>query len=238
MITQSMIMNGLPMILLCSLAILIVVIQPLIFLKIAVKRGKELGIKTDEMKSCAKGSAIFSVIPSIPIIISYLLLVPALGRFFPWLRLSVVGSAPYETMVADMAAISMGYPSIFGVEIDPPSLIAILMIITVGIIGGAIFILIFLKGYDKKVREIKTKNALAVPIITTAMFLALYGTMAAPHIANFKNPLSLVSIITAGIASMACIKLSAKHKKFKEFAFSISIICGMLAACIVNAMIV
>ena len=43
---------------------------------------------------------------------SYLLLVPSLGRYFPWLRLSVVGSAAYETMVANMAAEALGLESI------------------------------------------------------------------------------------------------------------------------------
>ena len=32
------------------------------------------------------------------------MLVPLLGRYFPWLRLSVVGSATYETMVANVGA--------------------------------------------------------------------------------------------------------------------------------------
>ena len=64
-----------------------------------------------------RSSAIFSIIPSLPIIVSYLLLVPALGRYFPWLRLSVVGSAVYETMVANMAAEAFGLESITAGEI-------------------------------------------------------------------------------------------------------------------------
>ena len=41
-----------------------------------------------------KSSALFSVVPSLPIIISYMILMPVLGKFFAWLRLSVIGSAP------------------------------------------------------------------------------------------------------------------------------------------------
>ena len=79
---------------------------------VAFRRGKELNMTTTEMKEAARSSAIFSIIPSLPIIVSYLLLVPALGRYFPWLRLSVVGSAAYETMVANMAAEALGLESI------------------------------------------------------------------------------------------------------------------------------
>ena len=102
--THLKLANSPLMAVLCGLTILIVLLQPVIFMAAAFKRGKELNMTKEEMKEAARSSAIFSIIPSLPIIVSYLLLVPALGRYFPWLRLSVVGSAVYETMVANMAA--------------------------------------------------------------------------------------------------------------------------------------
>lgn len=44
--------NAAPMMILCMLAMLIVVVQPIIMLRIAWKRGKEMGIQTQDMKSC------------------------------------------------------------------------------------------------------------------------------------------------------------------------------------------
>lgn len=106
--THLKLANSPLMAVLCGLTILIVLLQPVIFMAAAFKRGKELNMTKEEMKEAARSSAIFSIIPSLPIIVSYLLLVPALGRYFPWLRLSVVGSAVYETMVANMAAEAFG----------------------------------------------------------------------------------------------------------------------------------
>ena len=102
--THLTLANSSLMAILCGITILIVLIQPVIFLTVAIRRGKELNMTKEEMKEAARSSAVFSIIPSLPIIVSYLILVPALGRYFPWLRLSVVGSAAYETMVANMAA--------------------------------------------------------------------------------------------------------------------------------------
>ena len=102
----------------------------------AFKRGKELNMTKEEMKEAARSSAIFSIIPSLPIIVSYLLLVPALGRYFPWLRLSVVGSAVYETMVANMAAEAFGLESITAGEIPVDVFVFILFVVTIGILGG------------------------------------------------------------------------------------------------------
>ena len=189
------------------------------------------------MKEAARSSAIFSIIPSLPIIVSYLLLVPALGRYFPWLRLSVVGSAAYETMVANMAAEALGLESITVPNIPADIFIFILFVVTIGILGGNIFNVFFLKAYDKKIESIKNSNASLVPIITTAMFLALYGTMAAPHFTNTANIPAIAAILVAGFTSIFVNKFAGQHKKLKEFAFPLSMIVGMLGACVANLLI-
>lgn len=230
--------NSSTMAILCGITILIVLLQPVLFLFAAVKRAKELNMSREELKEAATSSAVFSIIPSLPIIISYLILVPSLGRYFPWLRLSVVGSASYETMAANMAAEAFGLESISVPDIPVDVFVCIVFVVTVGILGGNIFNVFFLKTYDKKVESLKTKNAKLVPVITTAMFLGLYGTMSAPHITNFTNIPAVTAIAGAGIAALIFDRLARKVKRLKEFAFPLSMIVGMLASCVVNAMIV
>ena len=164
-------------------------------------------------------------------------MVPSLGRYFPWLRLSVVGSAAYETMVANMAAEALGLESITVPDIPADTFVFILFVVTIGILGGNIFNVFFLKAYDKKVESIKNSNAKLVPIITTAMFLGLYGTMAAPHFTNIANIPAVAAILVAGITSIFVNKFAANHKKLKEFAFPLSMIVGMLGACVANLFI-
>ena len=230
--------NSSTMAILCGITILIVLLQPVLFIFAAVKRAKELNMSREELKEAATSSAVFSIIPSLPIIISYLILVPSLGRYFPWLRLSVVGSASYETMAANMAAEAFGLESISVPDIPVDVFVCIVFVVTVGILGGNIFNVFFLKTYDKKVESLKTKNAKLVPVITTAMFLGLYGTMSAPHITNFTNIPAVTAIAGAGIAALIFDRLARKVKRLKEFAFPLSMIVGMLASCVVNVMIV
>ena len=110
----------------------------------------------------------------------------------------------------------------------------ILFVVTIGILGGNIFNVFFLKAYDKKVESIKNSNATLVPNNTTAMFLGLYGTMAAPHFTNIANIPAVAAILVAGITSIFVNKFAANHKKLKEFAFPLSMIVGMLGACVEN----
>ncbi len=110
---------------------------------IRLRRAKELGIKDEEVKETITSSAVFSILPSLPIIVSYLVLVPALGRYFPWLRLSVVGSPVYETMVANMAAEAYGLPSIMTPEIPINVFLGILFLVSIAILGGNVFNIFF-----------------------------------------------------------------------------------------------
>lgn len=226
--------NSSVMAILCGITILIVLIQPTIFMKTAWKHGRELGLTDTEMKQSVKSSAIFSIIPSLPIIVSYLLLVPAMGRFLPWLRLSVVGSVFYETSVANMAAESYGYGNIFSTNFPLEVFIPIILITSIGILGGNIFNVFCLKKYDQKVRIIQKKYSSAVPIITTAMFLGMYGTFTASHLTNLENIVGIITIFISGGVSLLCNKLSQRCQKLREFALPISLITGMLGACILN----
>ncbi len=54
---------------------------------------------------------------------------------------------------------------------------------------------------NKKVENLKNKNAAVVPIITTGMFLAVYGIQSAPFFTNVKNIPGIVALFSAGSSS-------------------------------------
>ena len=64
--THLKLANSPLMAVLCGLTITIVLLQPVIFMVAAFKRGKELNMTKEEMKEAARSSAIFSIIPSLP----------------------------------------------------------------------------------------------------------------------------------------------------------------------------
>lgn len=221
----------------CAFAIALCLVQPAIFMVIARKRCKQLGISGDAVKTTIRSSAIFSIIPSLPILISYLTLVPGLGRYFPWLRLSVVGNAGYETMVADLAAQSMGYPSIFGIQMDYNSFVTLMMIQSISILGGAILVFLFLPSFDKIVGKLKVMNSAIVPVMTSTMIMGLYFTYGTPQYTNLSNIPGLISFVAAGACIVGCNLLAKKVKVIKDFSFSLSIVVGMLFASVAGNII-
>ena len=228
--------NGAPMMVLCVLAMTIVVVQPILFLRLSWKRGRELGIQTNNMKSCVRSSVLFSIVPTLPVLINYLVLLPALGKYFAWLRLSVMGNAAYETAMADLAATSLGFTDIYDETIDINAFTTMMFVVTIAILGGAIFTMCFTKFYEKKVRQAATGigGGKMIGLITTAMFVGMYSTLAASHVTNTKKPLGIVAFIVSAGVTVICTYIAKKHKSLKQFVFTLSIVAGMLSASLIS----
>ena len=83
----------------------------LVYLKKAYDHCLELGITRKELSNVIKSSLIFSVVPSLSIVVGLFVLIAVLGSVWAWWRLSVIGSLSYETMIASSIAQVLGYAS-------------------------------------------------------------------------------------------------------------------------------
>ncbi len=225
----SFVSNSSIMFILIAIAISFALVQCGIFFRMAYKRALELGFTKEDVIKVVKSSAIFSVVPSLPIILSYMILLPALGRYFPWLRLSVIGSAVYETMVANMAVTAYGYESLAQANFTPDVYGAILWVATLGIMlsGMTVFLL---KPYDKKMKELTAKEGGMGNLIGPIMFLGLMATFSAPYLIQVTNIVTMSTIIVSALAMFVLEKIADKTPWLKEFTFSLSMIAGMIAA--------
>ena len=76
----------------------------LVYLKKAYDHCLELGITRKELSNVIKSSLIFSVVPSLSIVVGLFVLIAVLGSVWAWWRLSVIGSLSYETMISSSIA--------------------------------------------------------------------------------------------------------------------------------------
>ena len=132
----------------------------LFFFLRARKRAIEMGVSKEEVNSVIRGSVVFSIIPSISIIIGLISLTPLLVTPWPWFRLSVVGSLPYELVAADLSSESAGYENLadFAASTDVNALGAVLFVMSIAIMGGMIFNIFFLKPLHTGVMKAGTKE--------------------------------------------------------------------------------
>jgi hypothetical protein len=220
------------MLFLCFMVIFGVTIQALLFIRKAWKRGAEMGIGRDVMKKTMINSAIFSIVPTLPIIISLMVLSVNLGQYFPWLRLSVVGSAVYEIMAADTAAKALGLSTFSAPGMNLSIFSTMMWVMTGGIVAGIVFNILLMKSLDKFSKKAKSSGNNFIPIGSAALFIGMMMLMAAPYLTNLKSVTAIISFVSAALAAVLCNKIAktANIKIIDDFSLPISLIVGMIMA--------
>jgi len=131
-----------------------------VYLLKARKRALEMGITTKEINDIIKSSLIFSVVPSLSIVIGLVALAASLGTVWAWWRLSVIGSLSFETQIASSLAPTLGFATTtelmnnatgeqFGV---------VMILMSVGMLAGFAILLPFGKKLMTSVDKTKGGN--------------------------------------------------------------------------------
>lgn len=200
--------------------IVYVLFESIVFYRKAYQRGLQMGMSSTQLKESTRLSVIFSIIPSIPILIGLVTMIPLFGDVvIPWIRLSVVGSVSYETYAA--VAIKNG-SNVASLTENLAVYSTALWTMTVSIMSGAIILLFFFKPYQQKLQSIRDKNEAWSKILIAALFMGLVGTIGAQQI-TLGGYYRLALFISAGIMALLA-SLSLKMKWLEEFALPLSIL--------------
>ena len=213
-------MNFLPMYLIGALLIGYVLFQSIVFYKKAYQRGLEMGITKHQLRETTRSSAIFSIVPSIPILIGLVAMIPLFGdASIPWIRLSVLGSVSYETY----AAVAVKEAAQVTTLLENMSVYsAAVWTMTISIMSGLLVLIFNYKAYTKKLAEIRKKDSRWATILIAALFMGLVGTIGAQQVV--LGSYNLIALLIS-MAIMAILGgLSFKFKWLEEFALPVSII--------------
>lgn len=155
-----------------AVVIAIVIAQSAFFLVRALRRAKELGISGGVVKNTVLSSAVFTIAPSVAILLGVIALSKALGFPFPWLRLSVIGALTYETTAAASAASAIG-TDLSHLITDPKAFTTIAWVMTLGIIPGPILVSFFGKKIESGVSKIGKGDLKWNEYFMTGLFLGM-----------------------------------------------------------------
>lgn len=212
------------------LVIIFVMVQSVIFFLKAWKEGKRIGLSKKVMMNAVKSSAIFSIVPSLPIILSLIAMVPVLGIPFPWLRLSVIGSAPYELMAADIGAKSMGIKGLGASGYTPQVFANSMWIMTLGIMWSILLCVLFMKRLQKGMNKLKKKDSKWLEILISALYFGMLCSFIGQPIVEGGLPLVTILASAAIMAIMGILIKKFKMSWLTNFALSISMIGAMALA--------
>ncbi|MBR3865667.1 MAG: DUF5058 family protein, partial [Clostridia bacterium] len=127
-----------------------VTVMCVFFLVRSYKAGLAIGMDKAVLKKTIRNSAIFTILPSVGILVGVLALSGVLGAPLSWMRLSVVGALQYELNVADIAAKALGLKELALEYLTIEAYTTISLVMTVGILGGGLLCIFMLGRYLKR----------------------------------------------------------------------------------------
>lgn len=230
--TISKILNGNVLYIAVIAAITFIMAIAFIFLRMSWKQALSLGYSKDILKKVIKSSAVFSIVPSLAIVIALFSLASVLGVPWSWFRLSVVGSLTYELMAAEMSVTGAGFDSLsqFISSGEVSAIGTIMFVMSISIMGGILFNLFFGKKVQTSMIDFQKKNKewgdLAMSYFTLAIPIVFLPIQVS------KGPVYLTTLLTSAlIAFLHLIVIERFNIKWlSEFVLANSLILGMISS--------
>lgn len=233
----SQIANSSFMYTLGTLVAVFILILSAAFLLRAWRAGKRQGIEPQVMWKVIRSSAIFTIVPSIAILLGLITMAGGLGVPLPWIRLSVIGSVQYELIAANGAASSAGLPDLLLKYMTPEIFASIAIVMTVCILAGPLFNIFALKKYLGGVKNLQKIDNRWGRIVVDCLFMGMICTfLGNPVLTIRQSPRAgwiaiLVMIVAAGVYALCDFLVRKKQQKWIDgFSLPISMIVGMVAA--------
>lgn len=228
--------------------VVFVMAQSVFFLVKSLKRGKELGIAKETLKTTMVSSAVFTIAPAISILATVIVLANALGIVLPWIRLTVIGNLAYETTAAQTAVEAMGGTLTNSIA-DVKQFSTVTWAMTIGSIAPLLMLPFVCKKLQTKIGSAVNKNEGAAKLgdaISAAAFIGIISAFIARAIAGTtsdgKGNAGFMSISVLIVAMIAMVILETICKKFKleklrPFTMPIAMFIGMGAAMLFEAVL-
>ena len=197
---------------LCSAVIVAVIIQTLIFMRKGWKEAISLGIPKEQLIKTVKASISVSILPTVPIILILLMMLPILGVPIPWLRLTIIGSAGYEFMAASMGIQSLGEEFAVG-GFSKEAFGAAMWVMTIGGSVATLTTLVILKPITTAYEKLKKTSVQIASILGLCCLTGVLGAVAADY--GTRSKLGTIVMISSALCAFVLISISDRIPKIK-----------------------
>lgn len=213
-----------------GIILLVILLQSILFIRLAWKEGMRIGLSSRKMLRGLRSGMISAIIPSIPIVIALIAMAGVLGVPFPWIRLSVIGSAPYELLSANIGADSMGVDGLGGAGYTKFVFANSVWVMTIGAMWSGLIVFFFLKKIKNYRQRVEKRDPQWMKIIANAAFFGVVCIFLARPITSGGLPLA--TLVIGALLMVVCALLITKFKMnwLREFALPFSMIGAMIGA--------
>ncbi|MBN2879813.1 MAG: DUF5058 family protein [Clostridia bacterium] len=223
-----------------------VLIQSAVFLIRAYRQGIKMGMDKKKLNGAIKSSALFSIVPSIPIVIGVFTLMQAIGVPMAWIRLSVIGAVTYELPAAESAAAAAGMTGLTDPNFNMDIFAGVVLTMSVGIIIGLVLCVVNgVKLVQKKMDKMQNTDRKWGEMFVGALFMGLvatfFGSIVMPPLVGlvrgtmqvYDAVTSILVLVTSAVLMLVFTTISKKSEKLKwveQFALPVAMVISMVLA--------
>lgn len=224
------IMNSSILFILVELGILYVLLFCGITLFRSYRHGVSIGLSKQQLRTAITSSVVYSIVPSLSIVVGLVSLSAAIG--IPWaqFRLSVVGSVTYELMAAEMAATGAGFASMseLAASAEGASLAGTVMfVMSIGILAGCISLLLFGPKIIEGVSGMRSKHGEWGALMTGVLSMAIIEAFLPMQLV--KGPVFIAVVATSiGVTLLQVLLVKVTGWKWwNNFIMAVTLLVGM-----------
>ena len=118
----------------------------------------EHGISEEKIKRVVRSTISASIVPSIAILIGFLILSASLGAAWPWWRLSVLGALQYETVAAEYTVQGIGIELSDLLSNNAEYILAVMIVMSIGFGIDPFLVGVFGKKYATGMMKVKEQS--------------------------------------------------------------------------------
>jgi hypothetical protein len=220
------------LLILVIIGLLYIVGFSLVYFKKAYSRCIEMGITKEELRKIIKSSLVFSIVPSLSIVVGLFALISVLGVVWSWWRLSVIGSLSYESLISSSVASAIGFStSAEMLESATGRQFGVVMILmSIGMLSGFFILIPFGKKLSMSVN--KSENASTWKYVLSGTFMLTLFAVYIP-VLLFGDTIQAAVMLTGLVIAVVLGILSGKFPKLRwlsEFIMAFSMIGGMISS--------
>ncbi|MCF2641681.1 DUF5058 family protein [Roseburia hominis] len=208
-----------------------IAIFSLIHLKKAYSRCLEMGMTKQEINQVIKSSLVFSIVPSLSIVVGLFALISVLGVVWSWWRLSVIGSLSYESLIASSVASAIGYSSSAEMLTNATgSQFGVVMILmSIGMLSGFFVLIPFGKKLSMSVS--KSENSSSWKYVLSGTFMLCLFAVYIP-VLLLGDTIQAAVMLTGLVIAVVLGVLASKPKLrwLNDFIMAFSMIGGMVSS--------
>ena len=223
--------NSLPMWIACGVAVVLVIVQALIFIKKAIDAAPQVGVTKEQVNKAIKSSALTSIGPSIVVLSGMLSLLVTVGGPMGWMRLSFIGSVMFESIAAGIGTNAVGVE--LSGNMPPIALVMAVWTMIIGSVGWIIFSTFAADKMDKIQNKLAGSNPAGLTVISTGAIIGVFAAMCGQKLVMVDK--TALATVLGGVCMFAMMTLTKNEKfaKLREWNLTIA----MLVAVVLTAII-